>query len=225
MKKLLFLSTAIVFTTYQAYALDIKEYVAIRGGYYDSKHQTKEQYTGVEAPPKQSWNEGLAGVSVAYGLKAGYLRAEIEGNANDSTEITRNFYSDDGTFESTVIGKIQTSSILFNSYLELPIDFPVKPYIGAGIGLAHIRAKFQNKYQLNNAKSEVSKNHFAWQVGAGLTWEITRNWAMDMGYRFLDYGTIQREKHTLREDGTSEDSKLRIKSKAHNVYVGARYSF
>ena len=58
----------------------------------------------------------------------------------------------------------------------------------------------------------IDDNNFAWQIGAGVSYAMTDNVAVDAGYRYVDYG-----------DFTKEDTT--IDTSAHELYVGARYSF
>ena len=43
--------------------------------------------------------------------------------------------------DSTVSGDVSALAGMVNGYFQLPIDFPVKPYIGAGIGVANVSAE------------------------------------------------------------------------------------
>ena len=221
---LVLLTTALLGVSFQAQAVTVKEYVAVRGGYAATKHQTSEHYEEVLKPVKNDWNSKAGIGSVAYGLKAGYLRAELEGNATSTTKETKRFYTEGSDVKTTA--RINTASVMFNSYLELPVDFPVRPYISAGVGMAHIKGKFKNQEGQYLDNSKVSGNHLAWQIGAGLACEITPEWAVDIGYRVMDYGTISK-KIVDYENGYEKNylGKLRLDAKIYTAYIGARYSF
>ena len=225
MKKTLLVATVIMMSAFQAQAVVVHDYIAIRGTYAGMEHKSKEKYSGSTERPVYNWNDNVGGGSVAYGLKAGYLRAEVEGNINSATETTRNFLTETGEIDSTTVGKIKTSSVFFNTYLELPVDFPVRPYISAGAGMSHVKAQFKNSSPVYTGKTKLIKNRFAWQVGAGIATEITPEWAVDIGYRYINYGRITKETFEPEEGGAVDHSTLSVSSQSHNVYLGLRYTF
>ncbi len=224
-KSLLFLSFSVLLISAQAQAVSIRDYVALRGGYASVTQQSKEHYHDTNQTQKLNWDGDAAIGSVAYGLKIGYLRVEAEGNLSSETEKKKKFKNPDASLNASLEGKIQTSSIMFNSYLEAPFDFPVKPYISAGVGMGHIKARFRGTTPQKEEKTKVSRNHFAWQVGAGLSCEITPQWAFDVGYRIMDLGTISKRIKTYNDDDTTNNADIDISSKIHNVYAGMRYTF
>ena len=114
---------------------------------------------------------------------------------------------------------------MFNSYLELPVDFPVRPYIGAGVGGAHIKAQFKSRSTTDADKVKFSDNHFAWQAGAGIAWEITPAWAIDIGWRYMDLGNIVKKTAVPLGGGVFDASKLRVTAKSYNTYLKLRYTF
>ena len=229
MKKALLLFTAIVLgVSFQAEAVAIKNYVALRAGFAAMKHQSKEQYNDVRNPVKNDWNGDAGMGSVAFGLKAGYLRAEVEGNATSTTKETRQFHTSDYTDMTNTTARINTSSVMFNTYLELPVDFPLRPYISAGVGMAHIKGKFKSRsgeHKDRIVTTSMSGNHLAWQVGAGLAYEITPEWAVDLGYRFMNYGNITKKIKDHSGTETLDLGKVRLDAKTYNIYFGVRYAF
>ena len=32
-------------------------------------------------------------------------------------------------------------------------------------------------------------NRFAWQIGGGVTWDVSQRVTLDLGYRYMDYGS------------------------------------
>lgn len=224
-KTLLLLTVAFLGASFQAQAITYKEYIALRGGYAAMKHQTQEHYKDAVKPLKNDW-DGDAGIgSVAYGLKVGYLRAEVEGNATSTTKETKNFRSDGYPYNMSTTSRINTTSVMFNSYLELPVDFPLRPYIGAGAGMAHVKAKFKNRTDDSENSTNFSGNHFAWQVGAGLAYEITPEWSIDLGYRFMNLGSINKKIIDYSGNGTSNTlGKIRLSTKMYSAYLGIRYA-
>eukprot|EP00494_Astrolonche_serrata_P002093 UN02099 len=82
-----------------------------------------------------------------------------------------------------------------NGYFGLIAFNKLTPYLTAGIGLVHTKPKV--KYIVNNAESEgdifsgKSKNNFAWNIGAGFRHSFNDNITLDLGYKYLDFGTNQ----------------------------------
>ncbi len=227
MKKTLLLlaTTAIWGASFQAQAFILRDYVSVKGGYAAMKHQSMEKYRDNTKPLENDWNGDAGMGSVAYGLKAGYLRVEAEGNATSATRKKRQFlstvYSDVNTTTN-----ISTLSAMFNAYLELPVEFPLRPYIGAGVGMAHIRARFKTLADDNVKSARANGNHFAWQVGAGIAYDITPYWTVDVGYRFLNYGNIVKKITDYSASGLNNKlGDLRVDAKVYNAYVGVRYTF
>jgi opacity protein-like surface antigen len=69
--------------------------------------------------------------------------------------------------------------VLANAYYDFCPWGCVTPYVGAGIGYAYI-------HQDNNDHNHHDqRNAFAWQVGAGLTYEINSCWSASAQYRLL----------------------------------------
>jgi len=226
MKKVLLLGICLVLGSYEAYAYDANNYLSVKAGYSAMKHKSKERDKNSPETPKYKWNGDVASGGVALGERLGDFRVEVEGSANSATNKRRNFYSDEGVINKTSVSKIKLSSAMLNAYYDLPTGFPIRPYIGAGAGMSHVKAQFKTRSEKETDKLKMSNNHFAWQVGAGITCEITSEWAADLGYRFMDSGNIvKKESHYDEEAGAWQAKKLKVSTKSHSAYLGVRYSF
>lgn len=53
--------------------------------------------------------------------------------------------------------------------------------VGAGLGLADIKVKYQDAKDLVS----ISKTKFAWNLNAGVGFEVAENVTVDVGYRYL----------------------------------------
>lgn len=91
--------------------------------------------------------------------------------------------------------KTRAQSYMMNLYYDIPTGTIVTPFVQAGAGISHIKLK---------EDSSKSKNKFSWGVGGGVGIDITKNWAFDVGYRYVDVG----------ESVTSNE-----------FYAGVRYAF
>jgi opacity protein-like surface antigen len=153
-----------------------------------------------------SFNAG-ATVSVVGGYKfANGLRLEGELNSRsvDTDKASANGRS--LPYDST----ISAFGLMTNIYYDINTNSRFNPYIGGGIGLAYLETDDSIFYR------ESGSTVFAYQLGAGLAYDITPRVTMDLGYRY--YGTTTAE---FEFTGGSEKMSLNT----HNFIIGARYNF
>ena len=159
---------------------------------------------------KNKLKDKIYGGSLAYGLKYADIRAELEGNINT------------GARKKLEGGKIKTKiyahSLMLNGYYDIPTGFPIRPYIGAGAGLAHVKGvrKWSFPDIGYSDKFKMSNNEIAYQLSAGISYEITQNLAIDAEYRHTDFGRFSK---------TDAYGKSTLSVKTHNCYLGLRYIF
>jgi outer membrane autotransporter protein len=94
---------------------------------------------------------------------------------------------------------ISILTVMANAYYDFDTDSGIRPYIMGGAGIADV----------DTNQDTDSETVFAWQVGAGLGFEVADNTTLDLGYRYLKPSEI-------------EDS---IDIESHNVMLGLRYQF
>lgn len=229
MKKFLLLmfSSALVLTSFQSQATTPTEYVVFRGGYAAMKHKSKSSSSHTPETEKFHWNDSVFSGGMGYGWRLNNFRVEAEVNTNSAADKRRNFLNPLNPLivDGTTVSKIKTHSLMFNTYYDLPTGLPLRPYLGAGAGLAHVKAQFKSRSDGYADKFKMSDNHFAWQVGGGFAYELTPEWTLDIGYRFFDYGDIVKKIYEPQPDGSFITDKLRLTSKAHNAYLALRYYF
>jgi outer membrane autotransporter protein len=119
--------------------------------------------------------------------------------------------------------KVGAQSFFFNGYFDIHNDSPVTPYIGAGLGLARVSGEFSVDVDVfgNLISMSETKTNFAWNVGAGAAFEIADSVALDLGYRYADFGKV--DGSTSAFGGTvkvSADTKV----KTHEVLLGLRFT-
>ena len=91
-------------------------------------------------------------------------------------------------------------TLLGNGYYDfntVPLG-PFVPYVKGGIGLAH------------NERGDDTSDDFAWDVGAGLSYPLAPQTALDIDYQYTDMGT---------PPGTTAGLQ------AHEIKLGLRYQF
>ncbi len=204
MNKTLLLAAAgaVVVTAVSAQAVELQQYVSLKGNYAKLDGDFKA------GDYKASADDKVLGASVAYGVKLSDIRAELEGNLNG--DASKKFVDVEG---DPTKATVKTESLFLNAYYDIPTGMAVKPYVGAGIGYARLKGKLK----WEDESLTIKKNKLAYQVGAGVSYELTQNWAIDAGYRYIDYG-----KFTKRDE---DGEKMKWTADSHNFYLGVRFTF
>jgi len=148
------------------------------------------------------------GAVVGYGHN--YFRGEAElmyQKSNlDKADIT-------GFGEVGASGDVSNLAFLLNGYFDIKNPSIVTPYLTAGIGVSRVDVDSIKILGLPiTTKKSYDDTVFAYQVGAGVGFDVTKNITIDLKYRY--FGTsdvkIDSEKFT---------------NASHNIYLGMRYSF
>ena len=70
---------------------------------------------------------------------------------------------------------------------RLPILQPLSLYGGAGVGTANLDVETTD----NISQGSDSSTHFAWQAGAGISYEFTEWATLTAGWRYVDLGEVE----------------------------------
>jgi opacity protein-like surface antigen len=108
-----------------------------------------------------------------------------------------------GTFQRADFYRANVSSFigLINGYVNLGTWSGLSPFVGAGVGVAdnkvsgftdqgYANATFASPGPTGGYFSNGSKTAFAWALMAGLDFDISPNLKLELGYRYLNYGSI-----------------------------------
>lgn len=188
----------------------------VRGdvGYAFSEYVQADQ--GKNAPTNNEEFEN------GYFMEGGYgcsftqrLRAEIVYGYQAEKDFT-------GTQGTSIVRTAVTShTLMANFYLDLGNFRRIKPYIGAGVGIAY------------NVMDEVGPNccgvyldggedlSLAWSVMAGFGYQLTPRTMLDIGYRYLDVGSVS----SGRVDSTNNPNTAHnfTEMGSHQIKAGFRY--
>lgn len=198
MKKTLLLAGIASLVAFNASATEYLPYVAARL----ARVEVKNDITTIDY--KEKINDDQFGYRFAAGVMvplcgglAESVRAEVEYGLLNKTHnvVARN----------TVKSQLQTA--FANFYYDLDTGTSVTPYVGVGVGYARIAE------DTNGAES--NEDNFAYNVGAGVSVNLTYNVDVEVGYRFTDYGKIK--------DRNPEYAKRNYDSQ--EVLLGLRYTF
>jgi opacity protein-like surface antigen len=101
-------------------------------------------------------------------------------------------------------GNVTNLSLLFNGYYDFLKGSAVRPYITAGIGVARVNAQIEG--------DDDTDSVFAYQVGVGLSYNMSENVALDFGYRYFATSDL-------------DAFGLEFSNSSHSILLGARYNF
>ena len=98
---------------------------------------------------------------------------------------------------------------LANAYIDLGTWWCLTPFVGAGVGarLSHDSAACHDIGLISDgatgfgyATSDSRKWSFAWALHAGVAYNVTNNFKVELAYRYLNMGTLRHADHRLRRD-------------------------
>jgi opacity protein-like surface antigen len=149
---------------------------------------------------------------VGAGFKAQWFRADITGDYG-----WRSLYS--GTNASTgnsVSAEFDIFAVMLNGYLDLGNWAGFTPYIGGGIGSAYVSTtSYETMPPQATLVSPVARWNRAWAVMAGVSYNLSYNVLLDVGYRHIDMGDVI---------SGSDSNQLTVKKlTGDEVRVGIRY--
>jgi opacity protein-like surface antigen len=129
--------------------------------------------------------------------------------------------------------KVRLQTLLLNIWFDIKNSSRVTPYIGGGLGMAHIDFSARERLapaRLPNSQTIVRNSkratNLAWSLGTGLSFRVSKNVNLDLGYRYVYAGKAGSKKTFnfagLRNIGLRSGVK---KVAAHDVTFGFRYTF
>ncbi len=129
---------------------------------------------------------GLAGGYDFWVQNSVPLRAELEFSMRGNSETS---WDTGGSRFSSAKGTWNNSTLFANFFWDFHNDTALTPYLGAGLGLAFNYTGYDFKLQNGDTVSMDDRfTNFAWNVGAGASFSVTDNLAIDASYRFMGLG-------------------------------------
>jgi opacity protein-like surface antigen len=151
-------------------------YLSLHGGVGWLEDTTIDYVDGAAPNRNVSFNPGWTVLGAAGYQFSPWWRTEIEfgGRDNGVSSISP------GAGPS---GSVQTNTLMFNGYLDIPLGGPVTPYVGAGFGKAWI----SHSFAVDGATLTPGNTSWpwAWQFMAGANMPIAPRWTIGAEYRFL----------------------------------------
>lgn len=201
MKKFLLLAGVACLFSASAEAAQISPYVSGKLSYDFNRVKVK---TGTPVGiARGKVNKDLIGTHFAVGAAMGYLRGELE--LNNSNAIKAH----DGPARVN----LKKYSVMANVYYDYLTCTPWTPYVGAGLGYAWLK----DVWHLEDIKiKDKSTYNLAWQIMAGVTYDLNPNWKLDAGYRYADLGRVRKNYGDVVSKTSLRD---------HEIMFGVRYTF
>jgi opacity protein-like surface antigen len=182
------------------------------GGWYlrGDIGMTNQQFRGLDhvtfaTTPGFTWlDKGGFDSGWLYGVGIGYqynswLRFDVTGEYRGRVGFTAlDRFATGGTPAFNTNDYRGTKSewvFLANAYADLGTWYGITPFVGAGIGFANIRIdNFRDTNVIAGGGGWApagSKTNFAWALHAGLAYQVTPSFTVELAYRFLWLGDGQ----------------------------------
>lgn len=202
----------------------------------------KSRMSGVEyityGPPPGTGNFDFTELKSSYSLGAGvgyqvsnYLRTDLTADYwfRPDFEGGTSGWCGGTPCSSTDTSSFRALLLLANAYAEFGTYKRFTPYIGAGIGGAHIKwgdLRNQIPPNIDDRHRGASGWRFAWAVMAGASYCITRNLHADFGYRYSRIsGGKMFEYVDSSGGGTGAGPGFHKDISTHEARAGLRYQF
>ena len=175
----IFAALACLFTA-QAFALDTdyRPYMTIGGG---ASVLNEKDVTLAGVGYSLSSEVGFNGF-VGYGLE--YQAGRVEFTLGYLTTDLDEIKAATGGATTDLNGELDVATFLVSVYYDFNRDGAVSPYFGGGIGAAAVKLN-------DSILTDGEDNAFAYQFGLGLTFNMSENTKLDLGYRLLGYAEAE----------------------------------
>ncbi|MDR0647035.1 MAG: acyloxyacyl hydrolase [Puniceicoccales bacterium] len=171
-------------------ASSFNPYVAVKGGFVKPGNRDNVKY--------KKGGTGAIEFGVSYdawrlGLEVAYRQAKIKESTNLLVDASKD--------------KFNALAGMVNVYYDYALTEEVALYVGAGLGVAKFSAHDKT------TKVDTSKTVFAWQIVAGLGYDINENWTVEAGYRLFNTAKVKSATNSVKTPF------------CHSLEAGLRYNF
>lgn len=122
--------------------------------------------------------------------------------------------------QDSIRASLTTTTLMANAYYDFGKFGRFVPYLGVGLGAAY--HELDNVSFAGGTTTQAGGNNelsFAWALMAGVGVQITDRAILDVGYRYIDTGSVS-------SDRSAAGSKLKLDDlTSHEIKVGLRYHF
>jgi opacity protein-like surface antigen len=181
----------------------------------------------------------FAGFGVGYAWNS-FLRVDVTGEfrAKSSVKALGSYteFCPGGRCFDLNEGSHSAWVFLANAYLDLGTWWCITPFIGAGIGTAYTKSTgFTDVGFISDgstgfgfADKEFNKWNMAWALHAGLAYNVTNNFKMELAYRYLNMGDVQTSVINCSSGGCANANGARAfytltDFNSHDIKLGMRW--
>lgn len=194
---------------------------------------------GFQSDSSSLGNAVFAGAGVGYQLNS-WFRADMTGEwrgqqsyrANQSFADIGGIGCANGRCADVYHGKLQTGALfMVNAYFDLGTWSGFTPYVGAGFGAGYTRFGPIQAFGVDPAAagygiaSSKSAWNPAWAIMAGVSYAISPNLLLDVGYRYLDLASLSSNPIQCGAGGVCANEVQKIRVSSNDVRVGLRWVF
>jgi opacity protein-like surface antigen len=165
-------------------------YLGLRGSYVNAEDQsTTSPMIDDHRSFKDGWGaSGFFGFIVDEALR-GEVEAGYRTSAIDKVRVDRNdLLPASAGSDFAADGQVDMGFAMLNLFYDFHIEgLPVLPWVGVGVGGAHVNYQFDYDYgdPLAPARADASDWQFAYQLMAGVTVPVGKTTSMSLGYRYF----------------------------------------
>lgn len=158
---------------------------------------------------------GIAGdfkepaLDLTYGVDSGFVVNGAVGYDFDGLRVEGAVGYQENDYTNDTLGA-SLLTVMANGYYDFNTGGKIKPYVMAGLGIAQIKADDDPGFPA----PWLDDTYFAWQLGAGIGYEVSASTTIDLGYRYLKPEGIECPSHVTD-----------VSWESHNILVGIRYEF
>ena len=187
--------------------------------------------------------DDAAFVDLGVGYKFNnYFRADVTGEyrtaaafrAVESYDGSSFFGPGAGRNYDVYHGSISSAVGLVNGYVDLGTWWCLTPFVGAGVGVAHVNVASISDQGPPNAlgtgagfgySSSHSQTNFAFALMAGVGFNVTPSTKIELGYRYLDLGDARSGAIICQNASSCPNEVQHYKLASHDIRLGVRYLF
>lgn len=229
MKRLSFAFALLVMMAVPAFAAGggVAPYVEAKlGGSYTQIDSIKNTSpVAVPAPVNKTSVDdviGVAGLAVGLNLKnlGVPVRVEVDYAYRSNMDYNPNPTFIGAAIPTSLKSTMDSQTLFANVYYDIETGTAFTPYVGGGLGMSWNHTKSTGTILatgVEGAAMRQTANNFAWNIGAGCAYDLTANWKLNAGYRYVDLGKV-----TWGDSSTSMSS---TDITSHEVLLGLRYQF
>ena len=193
----------------------------------DVNNQVTNIGLGFDASP-------LFGIGIGYNFN-NWLRFDVTGEYRSRANFhgTQVITSGGGTITDEYSASKSEWLFLFNGYVDLGTWNGFTPFVGAGVGVSrNTISSFQDICTVCGPTGsvafgdETSTWNFAWAIHAGVAYKVSKNFTVELAYRYLDMGNAESGDIYTYLGGNTVVNPMQFNDlTSHDIKLGVRFNF